>query len=76
VDKRAITRTSFFLLTALLLSTLLTPCAYGQEGETDQVVDTSYFRTGEDDWNLVESVLKAKPDAVMLLLKRGADPNA
>jgi len=76
VDKRAIIRINFFLLAALLLSTLMTPCAYGQEIETDQAVDTSYFRTGEDDWNLVESVLKAKPDAVMLLLKRGADPNA
>jgi ankyrin repeat protein len=76
VDKRAITRISFCLLTAMLLSALLAPYAYGQEEGTDQAVDTSYFRTGEDDWNLVESVLKTNPDAVMLLLKRGADPNA
>jgi len=60
----------------MLLSALLAPYAYGQEEGTDQVVDTSYFRTGEDDWNLVESVLKTNPDAVMLLLERGADPNA
>ena len=59
----------------MLLSALLAPYAYGQEEGTDQAVDTSYFRTGEDDWNLVESVLKTNPDAVMLLLERGADPN-
>ena len=39
-------------------------------------LDTSYFRTGEDDWNLVESVLKRNHQAVLLLLKRGADPDA
>jgi len=76
VDNRAITRISFCLLTAMLLSTLLPPCAYAQEVEADQAVDTSYFRTGEDDWNLVESVLKSNPEALMLLLERGADPNA
>jgi ankyrin repeat protein len=39
-------------------------------------LDTSYFRPGEDDWNLVESVLKNQPEAILLLLKRGANPNA
>lgn len=38
--------------------------------------DTSYFRAGEDDWNLVESVLKQQQQAVLMLLNRGADPNA
>jgi len=37
---------------------------------------TSYFREGEDDWNLVESVLKGNRKAVLQLLKRGANPNA
>jgi ankyrin repeat protein len=39
-------------------------------------LDTSYFRPGEDDWNLVESVLKNKRQEVLLLLNRGANPNA
>ena len=38
--------------------------------------DTSYFRSGEDDWNLVESVIKDNREAVLLLLNRGANPNA
>ncbi len=52
------------------------PDIYAQEETVDEPVDTSYFRAGEDDWNLVESVLKGNPEAVMMLLKRGADPNA
>lgn len=38
--------------------------------------DTSYFKPGNDEWNLVESVLKGNAPNVLLLLKRGADPNA
>ncbi len=38
--------------------------------------DTSYFRRGNDDWNLVESVLKNQREAVLMLLNRGANPNA
>lgn len=38
--------------------------------------DTSYFRVGDDNWNLVESVLKNRPSNVLFLLKRGADPNS
>lgn len=49
---------------------------FAQEVDLVQEVDTSYFRAGEDDWNLVESVLEVNPDAALLLLKRGADPNA
>lgn len=49
---------------------------HAQEPAAQTASDTSYFRTGEDDWNLVESVLKGNPEALLLLLKRGADPNA
>ncbi len=38
--------------------------------------DTAYFKTGEDNWNLVESALRGNEDNVLLLLKRGADPDA
>jgi ankyrin repeat protein len=41
-----------------------------------QEPDTSYFRSGEDDWNLVESVIKNNKEAVLMLLNRGANPNA
>lgn len=39
-------------------------------------LDTSYFQPGDDNWNLVESVLKNKHQEALLLLNRGADPNA
>ena len=55
---------------------LAAPDIYAQEEAVAEPVDTSFFRAGEDDWNLVESVLKGNPEAVMMLLKRGADPNA
>jgi len=38
--------------------------------------DTSYFRAGEPDWNLVEAVIREDPANVLHLLKRGADPDA
>ena len=47
-----------------------------QEIPPSEVMDTSYFKAGDDDWNLVESVLRGNPDALFLLLQRGADPNA
>lgn len=37
---------------------------------------TSYLRQGEDDWNLIESVLRGNQQTVLQLLKDGADPNA
>ena len=49
---------------------------HGQEPASEQAPDTSFFKAGEDDWNLVESVLQGNAEALMLLLKRGADPNA
>ncbi len=38
--------------------------------------DTSYFRSGEDDWNLLESVSQKQTGNVLFLLERGADPDA
>ncbi|MDF1576300.1 MAG: ankyrin repeat domain-containing protein [Bacteroidales bacterium] len=76
MDRRAGIRIIRFLLPGVLLFTLLHQDLPAQEKGMDSPVDTSYFRAGEDDWNLVESVLKENPDAVLLLLKRGADPNA
>jgi len=63
-------------MTGVLMIALGGPDIYAQEEAVAEPVDTSYFKAGEDDWNLVESVLKGNPQAVMLLLKRGADPNA
>jgi ankyrin repeat protein len=63
-------------MTGVLMIALGGPDIYAQEEAVAEPVDTSYFKAGEDDWNLVESVLKGNPEAVMLLLKRGADPNA
>lgn len=40
------------------------------------LTDTSYFRPGEDNWNLVESVFRSDPANALLLLNRGTDPNA
>lgn len=40
-----------------------------------ELSDTSYFRSGEDDWNLLESVLREQHASVLFLLERGADPN-
>lgn len=48
---------------------------HAQEPDAQTAPDTSYFREGEDNWNLVESVLKGDQEALMLLLRRGADPN-
>ena len=64
------------MLTGVLMIALGGPDIYAQEEEMDEPLDTTYFRPGEDDWNLVESVLKGNSDAVMMLLERGADPNA
>jgi len=47
-----------------------------QEQDLFTLSDTSYYKPGQDDWNLVESVLKNDYASVLMLLKRGADPNA
>jgi len=76
VDKKAIIRTAIGLMAGVLSVTLSTPSLFAQEGVIGKLVDTSYFKYGEDDWNLVESVLRRDPANVLMLLKRGADPNA
>jgi len=76
VGKTAIKRIHIIWLIAGILLLLFGADIYGQETIPGEVVDTSYFKTGADDWNLVESVIKENPEAVLLLLKRGADPNA
>ncbi|MFO7669912.1 MAG: ankyrin repeat domain-containing protein [Bacteroidales bacterium] len=40
------------------------------------LTDTSYFRSGDDNWNLVESVVRDQPSNVLFLLERGANPDA
>jgi len=50
--------------------------AFAQPLELLTVSDTSYFISGEDDWNLVESVIRSNHSNILLLLKRGADPDA
>ncbi|MEN8155344.1 MAG: ankyrin repeat domain-containing protein [Bacteroidota bacterium] len=52
------------------------PAIYAQTASPSTLSDTSYFKAGEDEWNLVESVLHDDPAAVLFLLKRGASPNA
>jgi ankyrin repeat protein len=76
VDKRAIIRIAVTLLTGVMLSVQNGQLVYAQEGQVDVPPDTSFFKAGDDDWNLVESVLQKNPEALLLLLKRGADPNA
>ena len=76
MDKRAIIRITVILLTGIICAAISGQHVYGQEGQTDVPLDTSFFKAGDDDWNLVESVLQANPEALLLLLKRGADPNA
>jgi len=63
-------------MTGVLLSVLSVPRLDAQEAVKGETVDTSYFKTGEDDWNLVESVIRRDPSNVLMLLKRGADPDA
>jgi ankyrin repeat protein len=64
------------LVMVVLLAAIFSYHLHAQEVMTAEVADTSYFRTGEDDWNLVESVIKRNPGAILMLLNRGADPNA
>lgn len=48
---------------------------YAQADSLRELSDTSYFRSGEDDWNLLESVLREKHASALFLLERGADPD-
>jgi ankyrin repeat protein len=76
VDKRAIIRIAVIFLTGIILTAISGQPIYAQEEQADIPLDTSFFKAGNDDWNLVESVLRANPEALLLLLKRGADPDA
>jgi len=76
VDKRTIKRICIGVLTGAILNALSFTSLFAQEIIPEEAVDTSFFRAGEDDWNLVESVLRGENDALMLLLKRDASPNA
>ncbi|MFO7932902.1 MAG: ankyrin repeat domain-containing protein [Bacteroidales bacterium] len=62
----------------LLLVMVILPSlsAFSQEEDLLTVTDTSYFRTGDDNWNLIESVIRQDHANVLMLLNRGADPNA
>jgi len=60
----------------LLLLSLWCFTVQAQDGQWKTITDTSYFKTGEDEWNLVESVLRSDPANVFLLLNRGTSPNA
>lgn len=44
--------------------------------EQEVLADTSYFKAGDDAWNLIESVFRDNPVNTALMLERGADPNA
>lgn len=48
----------------------------GQEPDLLSLSDTTYFIPGDDDWNLVESVIRKNHASLLFLLKRGADPDA
>lgn len=66
-----------FILPGLLVLFLSwSPNLIGQSDSLMILSDTSYFRDGEDDWNLLESILKEEPASVLFLLKRGANPDA
>ena len=65
-------------LYVLLIMVLLIPTmdCIAQEEIEKTVSDTSYFRPGDDSWNLVESIFKNDTANTLMLLERGADPNA
>jgi ankyrin repeat protein len=65
------------LLTRVLIAFLFQGVpAHGQLPDFLSLRDTSYFKPGLDDWNLVESVIRGEPACTLLLLGRGADPDA
>jgi len=64
------------LLAGQVLMCMLSTQILAQNQDLLTISDTSYFKTGEDEWNLVESVLRSNHANVLLLLKRGTDPNA
>jgi len=76
VAKSHSNRTIPLLLAGLVFVCLFSTKILAQDQDLLSISDTSYFKTGEDEWNLVESVLRNNHANVLLLLKRGTDPNA
>ncbi|MEA3461003.1 MAG: ankyrin repeat domain-containing protein [Bacteroidota bacterium] len=76
MDRKATLRICLGILAGVVMAALSGLNMYAQEGIPEEPVDTSYFKAGKDDWNLVESVIRVNPDAVLMLLKRSANPNA
>ncbi|MDA3821306.1 MAG: ankyrin repeat domain-containing protein, partial [Bacteroidales bacterium] len=58
----------------LLTIFLSTNSLFGHDIDTISI-DTSYFKEGQKDQNLLESVIKNHPENTKMLLERGADPN-
>lgn len=69
-------RKILLMIAGLIMMCLSNKQVFAQPLELLTVSDTSYFISGEDDWNLVESVIRSNHSSVLLLLKRGADPDA
>ncbi len=63
-------------MAALAIPLIWNSNLHAQSDSLKVLTDTSYFRSGEDDWNLLESVLRKQPANVLFLLGRGADPDA
>jgi len=76
VDNPGINRYIAGLLCGFVLICICSMQVFAQIKDLSSLSDTTYFKTGEDDWNLVESVIEGHHANVLLLLKRGADPNA
>lgn len=64
------------LVLSLMLAFLSGAISRAQSPDLTVPEDTSYFKEGDDSWNLVESVIQNHPANVFMLLKRGADPNS
>ena len=64
-------------LAAMCLTMLCFSAAKAQNDTIPYTMgDTSYFKAGDDDWNLVEAVINMDEVNVRMLLERGADPSA
>lgn len=64
------------LLASLIILSLGNTEVHALSDSLRILIDTSYFRSGEDDWNLLESVERKLHANVLFLLERGANPNA
>lgn len=62
-----------FIIIFLWLNSPHTMSAQVAEEKTS--ADTSYFKPGDDSYNLVESIIKNDTGNVKMLLERGVDPN-